>query len=138
MLNDGGHSVELIPFAPLQNIIIDAPALQEMTHLYNTWFLPFLIPIGLAVKCLTAMVQVALFAGFGYLTARLRGMVIPYAAMWRLSVAAITPAMVLQLVLVPILGNSELLGLIQIAVLFGYMWFALDAVYKATLQNIQR
>ena len=138
IIQDGHETVELLSFSSLQNLTLDASTLQEMTEFYRNWFLPFLIPVGLFVKLVVILIQIALFAGFGFLMARVRGMVIPYRGTWRLAVVAVTPAMLLQIALMPILGDSEALGLILLVALFGYMWFALDSVYKATLENLKR
>ena len=138
IMQDGNEAVELLSFHSLQNLTLDSTALQEMTEFYRNWFLPFLIPVGLFVKLVVILIQIALFAGFGFLMARVRGMVIPYRGAWRLAVVAVTPAMLLQILLMPIMGDSEALGLILLVALFGYMWFALDSVYKSTLANLDR
>jgi len=108
----------------VQSFYLDHSKMEGWLALSKTWFIPVLYPLALIFSFIFRAVQILIYAVVGLLFARILKANLDYKTLMRLSAIAITPVLVLNLILEFVPRHIPRWSLIGIAIALGYLFFA--------------
>jgi hypothetical protein len=103
---------------------IDRAKVEGWLATGKRWFFPILYPVGVLFSFIFRAIQILIYALIGLLFSRLLNVNLDYKALMRLAAVAITPMLVLDLILEFVPVHIPFFALLGIAIELGYLFFA--------------
>lgn len=108
----------------VQSFYLDRAKVEGWLALAKTWFIPVLFPLALIFSFIFRAVQILIYAVVGLIFVRILKTNLDFKTLMRLSAIAITPVLVLNLILEFVPGRIPWWGFLGIIVALAYLFFA--------------
>ncbi len=125
ILQEGQTEARVYRLANIEHLVVDRARLYDWLEVFRTWFVPVASVFAILFIYGYRVVQVLIYAAIGMLFARRLRLTLGYAALLRLSVVAITPAALLD-VLFSAAGVS-VPGAVSLGLAMAYLYYGIRA-----------
>jgi hypothetical protein len=119
---------------PVESFYLDRPRVEGWLALMKTWFLPVGYSLALLFSFAFRAIQILIYALIGLLFAHLLQAQLSYQTLMRLAAVALTPVLILDLILEFSPGHLPLWSLLGLAIGLGYLFFAVKANANAQIE----
>jgi hypothetical protein len=106
------------------NFVINRAKVENWLATARSWFFPVLYPLAVLVTFIFRAIQILIYALIGLLFSRMLNVNLGYKTLMRLAAVAITPVLILNLVLEFVPINIPFFLWLGIAIELGYLFFA--------------
>jgi hypothetical protein len=113
-----------IDLSPVESFYLDRDRVEGWLATGKTWFVPIAFPLFLIFSFVFRAIQALIYALIGLLFAHLMQTSLSYKTLMRLAAVAITPVLVLDLILEFIPLHIPLWSLLGVALALGYLFLA--------------
>lgn len=111
----------------VESFYVDRARVEGWLATVKTWFVPVAYPLALAFSFVVRAIQILIYALIGLLFAHLLQATLSYKTLMRLAAVAITPVLVLDLILEFSPGHIPFWSLLGLGIGLGYLFFAVKA-----------
>jgi hypothetical protein len=125
MLREGERGSRAYSLKDVQQLVVDRARLYDWLDIFRVWFVPAASVFVVLFVYIYRIAQALLYALAGMLFARVLRVRLDFAALLRLAVVALTPAMLLDTFLG--LVGVAVPGPVSLAVAVGYLYFGVKA-----------
>jgi hypothetical protein len=125
ILREGESGARSYPLADVEELVIDRALLQQWMDIVAAWVVPVATLFVMMFFYVYRLVQALVCAALGLLLVRATRANLDFAALVRLAIVALTPAVLLDALLW--FAGSGVSGPISFAVTMGYLYFAIRA-----------
>lgn len=125
ILREGESGARSYPLADVEELVIDRALLQQWMDIVAAWMVPVASLFVVAFFYLYRLVQALICAALGLLLVRATHVNLDFAALLRLALVALTPAVLLDALLW--FAGTGVAGPVSFAVTMGYLYFAIRA-----------
>ena len=108
----------------IQSFYLDRPKVENWLTAVRRWFVPVLYPLAVIFSFIFRAIQILIYALVGLLFARILHANLDFKTLMRLAAIAITPVLVLDLILEFVPRHIPRWSLIGIVIALGYLFFA--------------
>jgi len=108
----------------VENFYVDRARVEGWLATARTWFVPLAYPLALLFSFVFRAIQILIYAAIGLLFAHLLKTSLSYKTLLRLAAVAITPVLVLDLILEFTPGRLPLWSLLGLAIGLAYLFYA--------------
>lgn len=116
---------------PVESFYLDRARVENWLGLLKTWFLPVGYPLALLFSFIVRIIKVLIYALIGLLFAYLLHANLGFQTLMRLAAVAMTPVLILDLILEFSPGHIPLWSILAFLICVGYMFFAVKANAQA-------
>jgi hypothetical protein len=113
--------------APVESFYLDRAKVESWLVMMKTWCVPVSYPLALVFSFIIRIIKILIYALIGLLIAYLLHVNLGYQTLMRLAAIAMTPVLILDLILEFSPGHIPLWSILAFLICVGYMFFAVKA-----------
>jgi len=121
-----------IDLSEVKHFVLDSGRIMGWLHTVGKFLVVIMYPFALLGSYVYRIVQALIYAAIGLLFASLCKVTLPYSALLRLAIVAVTPCVLLKTVLGLVGVHLPYAWLIYLLIALGYLFFGVKAISETT------